>query len=79
MRNVNLGYSFNAKVLAKAGLQRFRVYFSGQNLIYRFADGYEGYNPEGIDQGLGNPLTYGYQRGPAPIYRSYSFGVNLDF
>ena len=40
------------------------------------AKNYQGYNPEGIDQGLGNPLTYGYQRGPAPIYKTISFGVN---
>lgn len=79
LRNLNIGYSFSVKVLKKVGVQKFRVYFAGQNLIYKWADDYEGYNPEGIDQGLDSPLTYGYQRGPAPIYRSYSFGVNLDF
>lgn len=79
MRNLNFGYSFATKLLSKLKIQRARVYFSGQNLIYIMAENYEGYNPEGIDQGLGNPLTYGYQRGPAPIYRSYSLGINLDF
>lgn len=79
LRNLNIGYSFPTNKLSKVGIQRLRVYFSGQNLIYIMADGYEGYNPEGIDQGRGNPLTYGYQRGPAPIFASYSIGVNLDF
>ncbi|MEM9052896.1 MAG: SusC/RagA family TonB-linked outer membrane protein [Bacteroidota bacterium] len=79
LRNLNIGYTFPAKKLSKAGIQRLRVYFSGQNLIYIMSKDYEGYNPEGIDQGRGNPLTYGYQRGPAPIYYSYSLGVNLDF
>lgn len=79
LRNFNLGYSFSKNLLSRIGVQRFRVYVAGQNLLYLMADDYEGYNPEGIDQGLGNPLTYGYQRGPAPIYRSYSIGVNFDF
>ncbi len=79
LRNLNLGYTLSKKLLTKVKLQKVRFYFSAANLIYLTADGYEGYNPEGIDQGRGNPLTYGYQRGPAPIYKSYTFGVNLDF
>jgi len=79
LRNLNIGYSLPAQLLSSTGIQRARFYVSGQNLMYLMASGYEGYNPEGIDQGLGNPLTYGYQRGPAPIYRSFSIGVNLDF
>lgn len=79
LRNLNFGYSLTNKTLEKIGIARARVYFAGQNLIYLMADDYEGYNPEGIDQGRGNPLTYGYQRGPAPIYRSYSIGINADF
>lgn len=79
LRTFNLGYNLPIKNLTKVGIQRARVYFSGQNLIYIMSEGYEGYNPEGIDQGLDSPLTYGYQRGPAPIYRSYSVGVNVDF
>lgn len=79
LRNLNIGYTLPVKLISKAGIQRIRAYVSFQNLIYIMSKDYEGYNPEGIDQGLGNPLTYGYQRGPAPVYRTYSFGVNLDF
>lgn len=79
LRNFNVGYSLPANTLSKMGIQRLRFYFSGQNLMYIMAKNYEGYNPEGIDQGRGNPLTYGYQRGPAPVYRTLSLGVNLDF
>ncbi|MGD1844676.1 MAG: SusC/RagA family TonB-linked outer membrane protein [Salibacteraceae bacterium] len=79
LRNINVGYSFSKKAMQKAGIQRLRLYVSATNLIYVWSDDYEGYNPEGIDQGLRNPLTYGYQRGPAPIYRAYTFGLNLDF
>jgi TonB-linked SusC/RagA family outer membrane protein len=77
LRNLNIGYTFKKASLNKIGLGGLRVYVGGQNLIYKMADNYEGYNPEGIDQGLGNPLTYGYQRGPAPIFRTLSVGVNV--
>ena len=79
LRNLNIGYNVPTSTLKQLGVQRLRIYASAQNLLYIMAEGYEGYNPEGIDQGRGNPLTYGYQRGPAPIYRTFSLGVNLDF
>lgn len=79
LRNLNIGYNVPMSTLKQLGVQRLRMYASAQNLLYIMAEGYEGYNPEGIDQGRGNPLTYGYQRGPAPIYRTFSLGVNLDF
>jgi TonB-dependent starch-binding outer membrane protein SusC len=76
LRNINVGYTLSRKAAKKIGMGSLRVYVSGQNLWYKMAKNYQGYNPEGIDQGLGNPLTYGYQRGPAPIYKTISFGVN---
>lgn len=77
LRNLNIGYTFKSSTINKIGLGGLRIYAGGQNLIYKMAKNYEGYNPEGIDQGLDSPLTYGYQRGPAPIYRTVSFGVNV--
>lgn len=79
LRNLNLGYTLPRVALEKIKVQKLRVYVGAQNLLYMMADGYEGFNPEGIDQGLGNPLTYGYQRGPAPIFRTLSAGINLSF
>lgn len=79
LRNLNFSYTLPLSYVNKLGMRSAKLYFSGQNLIYIMADDYEGFNPEGIDQGLDSPLTYGYQRGPAPIYRSFSFGVNLEF
>lgn len=79
LRNINVGYRFNSVLLDEAGVRNARFFVAAQNLLYIMAEGYQGYNPEGIDQGLGNPLTYGYQRGPAPIYRTFSLGVNLEF
>ncbi|MCP9236978.1 TonB-dependent receptor [Lewinella sp. JB7] len=79
LRNLNVGYTLPNGLLGKFGMRKLRVYASAQNLLYIMSEGYEGYNPEGIDQGLDSPLTYGYQRGPAPIYRTVSAGLNLSF
>ena len=79
LRNLNLGYTIRTAAFERANISKLRVYISGQNLIYVMADDYVGYNPEGIDQGLASPLTYGYQRGPAPIFRTFSAGVNFNF
>ena len=77
LRNINLGYNFSKDFLSKHGIAGLRVYASGQNLIYKTADNYTGFNPESIDRT--NPLTYGYQRAGSPIYRTISIGLNLDF
>lgn len=80
IRNLNLSYNLTNSFLVKSGIQNASIYFSAQNLIYIMGKDYEGYNPEGIDSGASKlPTTYGYQRGVAPIYRSFSFGINLDF
>lgn len=79
LRNVNLGYTLPNSMFGKRSIRDLRIYVGAQNLIYLMADGYEGWNPEGVDEGLANPLTWGYQRGPAPIYRTVSVGVNMGF
>ncbi|MEZ4888828.1 MAG: TonB-dependent receptor [Chitinophagales bacterium] len=83
LRNLNLGYTFKRNMLENIGIQKLRVYVGAQNLLYIMADGYVGYNPEGSGEGtvagLSSPLTFGYQRGPAPLYRTISAGVNLAF
>ncbi|RMG88696.1 MAG: TonB-dependent receptor [Bacteroidetes bacterium] len=79
LRNLNLGYTLPNDALDRIGIRDLRIYVGAQNLLYIMSDNYEGYNPEGVDQGLGNPLTWGYQRGPAPIYRTVSAGLNLAF
>ena len=79
LRNINIGYSIPDSILESLNIRRLRVYFGAQNLLYLMSDGYTGYNPEGINRGLGNPLTYGYQRGAAPIFKTYSLGLNLEF
>lgn len=85
LRNVNLGYSFSSNITKKMSLSKLRMYVGAQNLVYIMAKNYTGYNPEGIMPSSGpgslptTPTTYGYQRGAAPIYRTISFGLNVEF
>ncbi len=82
LRNINLGYKLPKSITAKFHLRQARLYVAAQNLLYIKGKGYIGYNPEGIYESSGTantPLTYGYQRGAAPIYRTISAGINLEF
>lgn len=85
LRNINLGYTFPSGLVEKAGISRLRLYAGAQNLFYIMGKDYTGYNPEGIMPSSGpgslptTPTTYGYQRGAAPIYRTFSVGLNVEF
>lgn len=82
LRNISLGYTFPKDVTDKLGINRFRIYCTGEHLLYFFAEGYEGFNPESAattSNGANTPITYGYQRGDGPISRTISVGLNLDF
>ena len=77
LRNVNLGYNFSKKLTDKLGLSSFRIYATGQNLLYKTADGYTGFNPESVSDT--SPTTYGYQLAGSPIFSTISFGTNIEF
>jgi TonB-dependent SusC/RagA subfamily outer membrane receptor len=82
LRNISLGYTLPNKLVNKFGLNRVRFYATGEHLLYIFAKGYEGFNPESAattSNGANTPITYGYQRGDGPISKSISVGLNLDF
>jgi len=78
LRYLNLGYTLPNDIIKKVGLNRARLYMSAQNLLYFMSSGYTGYNPEGVNESP-DAVRYGYQRGAAPIYKTISFGVNLEF
>ncbi len=77
LRNVTFGYNFKDVLLSKIGLSGLRIYASGQNLIYRTADDYHGFNPEHIDDD--NPRAYGAQRAGTPLFRTMTLGLNVNF
>ncbi len=78
LRNVNIGYTLPEALISKIGLTNVRVYASGQNLFYITADEYHGFNPEYIDDD-DNPRRYGSQRAGSPLFRTISFGLNVNF
>ncbi|WP_452225191.1 SusC/RagA family TonB-linked outer membrane protein [Lacinutrix chionoecetis] len=77
LRNVNLGYNMPDSVTSKLGLSGLRVYATAQNLLYITADDYHGFNPEHVDGD--DPRAYGSQRAGTPIYKTVTFGLNVDF
>lgn len=77
LRNVSVGYNMPKSLTSKIGLSNLRVYATAQNLIYRTASDYHGFNPEHIDGD--NPRAYGSQRAGTPLYRTMTIGLNLDF
>jgi TonB-linked SusC/RagA family outer membrane protein len=74
IRTVQLGYTFNPKILQTKGVQSFRLFISGQNLA-TFTKA-TGYSPE---VPISDPIAAGADNGVYPVPAIYSFGVNLTF
>lgn len=80
LRNFNIGYTLPASVLDQLRLQSARVYLSGSNLLYFAASNFNGWNPESVRQDNNfTAISYGYNRGGAPIVRKIVLGVNINF
>jgi hypothetical protein len=76
---ITLGYTLSKHVLKKAGLQRVRVYISGQNLFT--ITRYKGYDPEmsRTSSDGDNVLRTGYDDGNYPVAGYWMAGLNLQF
>jgi len=74
-KNISLGYNFPKKFLGKTGIEKLRLYVSGQNL-YTITN-YKGYNPD-VSYNDGN-YSLGLDYGSYPNARSYTVGVNINF
>lgn len=70
-KTVQVGYSLPKDVIAKAGLDKVRLFVTGENL-WTFTK-YNGYDPE-----IGGNVL-GIDRGYYPQARSYMVGLNLQF
>ncbi|RED43870.1 TonB-linked SusC/RagA family outer membrane protein [Winogradskyella eximia] len=77
LRNVNLGYTLPDSVTSKLGIEKLRIYATGQNLLYITSDDYHGFNPEYVDDS--NPRQYGAQRAGTPVFKTMSLGLNVNF
>ncbi len=74
LRNIQLGYTFGNEGLSKIGVQKLRLYVSGQNL--KTWSKVTGYTPEAQ---IGDPTASGVDNGIYPVPAIYSFGLNVTF
>lgn len=74
---IQLGYTFDNKVLQKLKLQNLRLNLSISNAFLITAKGFRGYDPESsANTGKFGQNIYFYQY---PRERTYTFGVNFSF
>ena len=71
LKTLQIGYSLPMSVISKAGLQKVRVYISGENL-WTGTKLSKIFDPELID----NPGSGGLQY---PLSKTWSFGLSLTF
>ena len=85
LKNVTLDYTFPVTVSKKIGIEKLRVYFSGENLL-TFSPIYKHtsmFDPEVITKGdsdFGNATSESMGDGASyPMLKSYTFGINITF
>ncbi len=71
LKTIQLGYSLPTEVVGKIGLQRTRIYVTGEN-VFTFTK-YTGYDPE-VGGGV-----FGLDKGYYPQAKSYMLGINVAF
>lgn len=74
VRDITLGYTFNAKQLSFAKLSTIRVYVSAQNWLT--LTNYSGYDPE-VSWAV--PTVNGWDRGNYPSTKSITVGAKVNF
>jgi TonB-linked SusC/RagA family outer membrane protein len=74
LQNVQIGYTFSEKQIRGLGIDKLRIYVSGNNL-FTLSD-YFGYDPSASN---GAPIGSGIDKGFYPVASSYLLGVNLNF
>jgi len=76
-KQIQVGYNMPSKMLAKAGVDHFRIYVQAANLFT--ITGYKGLDPELQSSDLGNTRQFGIDQGNYPHTPAYLVGVNLNF
>ena len=74
LQNVQIGLTFGERVTSSLGIDKLRLYLSGNNL-FTITD-YSGYDPSASS---GSPLGGTIDKGFYPVASSYLLGVNLNF
>ncbi|KEO71927.1 TonB-dependent receptor [Anditalea andensis] len=74
IRNLELGYALAPQLNQRLGIQRAKIFISGQNL-FTFTK-YSGPDPDVVGSGI---LNRGYDQGNWPANKIYSIGFNCEF
>ena len=74
LQNIQIGYTFGEKFNSSVGIDKLRIYLSGNNL-FTITD-YNGFDPSANN---GNPLGGAIDKGFYPVAASYLLGINLNF
>jgi len=74
LQNIQLGYTFPAKIVDRLPIRSLRLYTSISNLFT--LTNYMGYDPAASS---GEPIGSGFDNGFYPAARTYTFGLNLNF
>ncbi|WP_316794885.1 TonB-dependent receptor [Pedobacter agri] len=74
LRNIQLGYTFDNQIFGKVGIQKLRLFVTGQNVVTWSKT--TGYSPE---PQVSNILGSGADNGVYPIPAVYSVGLNVTF
>lgn len=69
LKNLTVGYTLPASVTSKCGVQKLRVFFSGENL-WTISGVSEQFDPETLTGGAYGGVGY-------PLSRTFSFGINV--
>ncbi len=81
LKNITVDYSLPKRMAQHIGMEGTKVFFTGQNIWTRtgLSKHTNNFDPEIIENPLGD-MTNGYGQGDAyPMLKSYTFGVNLTF
>lgn len=76
INNITLGYTLPQRLTKKVGIQRFRIYVTGNNLAV--ITNYSGYDPE-VNVRRGTPMTPNVDYSAYPRAKAYIAGVNVTF
>ncbi|MCF6214231.1 MAG: TonB-dependent receptor [Flavobacteriaceae bacterium] len=74
LKNVQFGYTFSSDVTDKMGVDSFRFYLQGSNLLT--ITGYKGFDPEVISN---DNLSLGIDYNTFPVSKIITLGVNIKF
>ena len=74
LRTLQIGYALNNKALNNIGVQKIRLFISGQNI--KTWSKVTGYSPEPL---IGSILGGGADNGAYPVPAIYSIGLNVTF